>query len=578
MMKCRCRLFAGAVLAAIALMGSACAGDGSAAAPAAASQQPAPAAPAPESQAPVVPTPAPAATAPATDPAPSPVYGGTASFFVRSDPRGGLEPHLPGGRREVRATIGLALEPLAIWDTVDGQSCSLSLRPLLAESWNFLDPTTVEVKLRQGVRFQNVPPVNGREMVADDVVFSWRRMFDLGDQATLASSITSMEAVDKYTVRLKADKPIPLIAQQLFGWRSAVIIAKEAAGEGGGFDQRENIIGTGPFILTEYTPGVGYKAEKHTDYRVEGRPYLDGLRLPIIRDQATRIAAVQVGDLDFMEEVQLGEREGLIGHQAPVRFVECTGGSTHSIWMRHDLPPFDDVRVRRAMSMALNREAVVEGLLKGYGAVTGLAPPDIKGALKPQDFPTEVRQYLQHNPEGSRRLLAEAGYPDGLDVSAFGTLQHGGFRTLMYEALPGMVKEAGFNMVLDPRTRAEYSLGVNDRVWREAAVLSLGGFPLEDMVSMPHSQNVPNRNRGAINDPETDRLIDQMLSTVDPEERLKIVGQIQIRIVEQAHFVAFPSPIEFFAVSTRLQGNLRVNSQFTSNARGLAWQDVWVNN
>ena len=144
-----------------------------------------------------------------------PKYGGTLYMAVRADPRGGFEAHTPGGRREARQAIGAVYERVAAWDSLPGDACSQVLVPWAAESWEYTDPTTIDIKLRQGVKFHDIPPVNGRELVADDVVFSFKRMFERGLQVRTGEAISSIEAPDNYTVRIKTHEPFPLAAFRL---------------------------------------------------------------------------------------------------------------------------------------------------------------------------------------------------------------------------------------------------------------------------------------------------------------------------------------------------------------------------
>jgi peptide/nickel transport system substrate-binding protein len=450
---------------------------------------------------------------------------------------------------------------------------------MLAESWRFLDPTTVEIKLRQGVKFQNVPPVNGRELVADDVLFSWRRLLDRVP-LPVADAMTSMEALDRYTIQIKTKAPQPLlIPDGLFAFRGAAIVAREAADQEGRYDKRENIIGTGPFILTEYTPGVGHVAKRNPDYWVKGRPYLDGLRIPIMRDQSTRIAALLVGKLDFMEDIELNEREGLVGRKADVRLVDCDGSSTSAILVRNDLSPFSDVRVRRALSMALDREGLVTGLFQGKGSVIALAPGSVPGALKPGEVPPEVRKYLQYNPTEAKKLLAEAGYPNGLDVEILGTLERGTIVSNTLQALPGLLKPGGFNVKLKVVSLVGYNEGSINRNYGVAGLYTHSAIPIEtSFLANLHSKGARNINRVAANDPVLDKLIEQMLVTIDPAERLKVVHQIQIRIVDQMPLIVFPTGLDTYGASRRLQGDLRVNNYTINLHRNLLFQDIWVTN
>jgi peptide/nickel transport system substrate-binding protein len=569
------------IAAIMALAALACAGGGEVVkqqpqqpAPAA---QPQAAAPAPEPLAALAPAVAARSAAPAA-PAPStPQYGGSIIFSARGDPRGGFDPHLPGGRRETRQPIGLAYEMVGVWDTVPGEPCSVAIRPWLAESWRFVDGTTVEIKLRQGIKFQNKPPVNGREMVAEDVKYSYERLFLQGLQTTLGKNILSIDAPDKYTLRIKTRQPVPLIADELLSWREAPVLAKEAGGAAGKFDTKESFVGTGPFLHTEYTPGVGHVFKRNSDYWVKGRPYLDEVRVPIMRDESTKVAALQVGKLDFLEELSVAERARLTSRAIALRFIPCETGSPYALYLRNDITPFNDIRVRRAFSMAVDREAVLKGMLQGEGNQIGIAPFFVEGALKPDEFPAEVRKYLQYTPQEAKRLLAQAGYPNGLDLEVFVSFHLGTPFNEQAEAFPAMVRSGGFNVTLRVGDPVTYQDAANYGRYGVAGLLKGGGsFPIEVLVGSFYSKNDPARNRPALKDAEYDRLVEKLTTSFDPKERAELVKLMQVRLVDQANWISMPTFFNYHGISSRLQGELKVNEQTFRYHAGLMFRDIWV--
>jgi peptide/nickel transport system substrate-binding protein len=475
--------------------------------------------------------------------------------------------------------MGLAYETMAAYDTQPGSECAVELRPLLAEGWRFASPTTVELSIKKGVRFHNKPPVNGREAVAEDVVFSYRRLLDQGLQKLTGENIVSIEAVDRYTVRIRTKEPAPLITQELFARYEVLILAKEAGGPEGKFDTLKTVIGTGPFVLQSYTPGVNFVAVRNPDYRVAGRPYLDELRVPIMRDKNTRVAAFQVGKLDYLEDMESDEVEGLAARNPTIRFVPCENPSSYGLMLRNDIRPFNDVRVRRAISMAFDREGIVKGVFRGQGNVRGVAAHFAEGTLKPGDFPPETRKYLEYNPAEARRLLADAGYPTGLDLEIFGSLFHGSPFSQQVEILPAMLRPAGFNVRLVLGDITAYQAAVNSWNYGPAGVMMVSAFPLEELLPQFHSQQGPNNNRPALKDPALDALIGRMLSTVDAKERIQVMKQIQLRMVDQAYWVAYPTFYSYYGIRPRLKGNLRANALVGAGAeapRGMMFVDAWV--
>ncbi len=583
------RLLIGSLMALIALVAVACASGGvetAAQAPQqpASAAAPAPAAPAPDPAAPAMADSMSAATA--AQPAmgdgmmmDKPKYGGTLYMAVRADPRGGFEAHTPGGRREARQAIGAVYERVAAWDSVPGDPCSQVLVPWGAESWAYTDPTTIDIKLRQGVMFHDRPPVNGRELVADDVVFSFKRMFERGLQVRTGEAISSIEAPDKYTVRIKTHEPFPLLPSVFFGRYEAVFMAPEAEHSEDGYAGSDSMIGTGAFVHTQYTPGVGHKAVRNPDYWNEGLPYIDAFEQPIMRDRNVRIAALEVGRLDYVEEVSKSFKDRLEKTAPSIQSIPCVNANPHTIVMRNDIPPFNDVRLRRAISMGVDRDAFVKGLFKGEGAILGTTAPFIEGALTPEDFPPETRKYLEYNPTAAKALLAEAGFPDGLDVEIFVGLHYGSPFNEQIEGLPGMLRQIGVNATLKVASLAEYSEGVATWGYGPIGIIRSGvtsGPIIEFALGSYHSGEAPGTNRAAVKDPEYDALVEQMQAAIDPQVRLDLARQLQIRFVDNAYIVVLPAPLDFNSFSGRVKGRLRTNKETFSRQTGLMFSEVWL--
>ncbi|MEK7213976.1 MAG: ABC transporter substrate-binding protein, partial [Chloroflexota bacterium] len=405
-------------------------------------------------------------TAPAvTDEKPQP--GGIFKYYNRDDPQGGFEPHIPGGRRDARRLHGM-VDEYTVVAANETEYCQQILVPSLAEKWRFVNDTTLQLDIRKGVKFQNRPPVNGRELTAEDVVWSYKRLFDRGELKNMGKAITSMEATDKNTVVIKLQEAMPTIGYEFLSYRSAVIIPKEAGGASGDFSKPETLIGTGPFILKSYTPGVKAIYEKNPDYWKPGKPYVDGVEIAVMRDDATRAAALRTGQLDFLDEVTAGEKANFSQANPNLQWIKCEASSPYGIYMRNDKEPFNNVNVRRALSMSIDREAIVKGILKGEGNVSALSPFYVKGALKPADLPANIRNWVQYNPTEAKKLLAEAGYPNGLSLALEGTLAYGSPYNEMLQVLPVMMKTGGFDVSLKVVEQAEHqsthTVGVYDKL------------------------------------------------------------------------------------------------------------------
>jgi peptide/nickel transport system substrate-binding protein len=174
------------------------------------------------------------------------------------------------------------------------------IEPDLAERWEELDDTTYVFHLRQGVKWHNKPPVNGRELVADDVKFSFDRfMTEKGSpNRFLLDSVDRIEVVDRYTVRFLLKEPYVWFISVLAFPMSMWIIAPEVIQQYGDLKRPETAIGTGPFILERYEPNVKTIFKRNPDYYREGQPYVDGVEWLVINDESTGLAMYRTGQID----------------------------------------------------------------------------------------------------------------------------------------------------------------------------------------------------------------------------------------------------------------------------------------
>ena len=250
--------------------------------------------------------------------------------------------------------------------------------PMLAESWEQPDPETIVFHLRQGVRWHDIPPVNGREFVADDVVYTLRRHYGAGAgegspavQWGNINAITSVEARDRYTVVVKSPPNVDLLHDLLVGAHMQDIVAREAVEEFGTLDDWETQIGTGPWIAGESVQGSTYSWVRNPDYfgtdelfPAEGfqLPYADELTFFEIPELSTAIAALRSGQVakiggatDF-HEISLDQQKTLAAQEPDLLFAPVSSGGNGVMFPFNKEPWYPDIRVRQAMQKAINIE------------------------------------------------------------------------------------------------------------------------------------------------------------------------------------------------------------------------------
>ena len=292
----------------------------------------------------------------------------------------------------------------------------LSLKGDLAESWQGSpDQRVWTFKLRRGVKWQNVPPLKGRELVAADVKYCFEAYAKEGVQAFTFQEIEGMETPDTHTLRVHLKTPNALFPQNV-AEPVAIIFSREVLEEDG--DLKKRLIGTGPYVLKEHTRKVRIVLQRNPDYFDTGRPYVDEYVILSTPDAATRMAAFRTGQSDFLplqgpsevEAIRKTNPTAVVQAQTPA-LTPC------GLALAQDRPPFNDVRVRRALSMAIDRQKQVDTVFEGHGIVTAGVPwlyyQDAKPTAK------DLGPWWQYRPAEAKKLLAEAGHPNGFETTLF---------------------------------------------------------------------------------------------------------------------------------------------------------------
>ncbi len=335
---------------------------------------------------------------------------------------------------------------------------TMIVEPDLVERWEEPSDTRYIFHLRKGVHWHDKPPVGGREMVAEDVRYSIERF--LTEKGNLnrrfLEDITEAKVLDKYTVQVDLKQPNVWLLDYLAEACTLPIIPKEAVEKFGSLKKPEAVIGTGPWMLESYTPKVKALFQRHPKYFREGLPYLDEVHLLIIEESATAGAAYMAGQLDFAS----GFRHTIGGRafrsfreKHPDWYYKGFRPNTQSfLAIRTDQPPFNDQRVRQAISMAINRQANQSKWRRDNTTV----PAGLKDWHLPVDQLGEGAKYHAYNPEEAKRLLSEAGYPQGFETPV---LVHTGYHPLWadyIERVASWVSEVGIKMQIVDKEYGAY--------------------------------------------------------------------------------------------------------------------------
>jgi peptide/nickel transport system substrate-binding protein len=416
-------------------------------------------------------------------------------------------------------------------DEASGPS-DLTLKGDLAESWQASpDHRVWTFKLRQGVKWHNLPPVNGREFVAADVKYCFEQYAKEGVQAFNFQEIEGIETPDKYTVRLHLNAPNVLLAQNL-AEPIAVLFAREVLEQDG--DLKKRLIGTGPYMLKEHSRKVRVVLQRHPDYFDKDRPYIDEYTILSTPDAATRLAAFRSGQSDILWVATPSEVEA-VRRTNPTAIVQSYHNTLapFGLALAQDRPPFNDVRVRRAISMAIDRQKMVDTVFEGHG-IPGWGVPYIYYTDK-QPTLAQLGPWFQYRPAEAKKLLAEAGHAGGFSTTLF-----------YYEYFPQMTSEVQLvqqdlkkNLNVDVKiTKLDYTTYYGryvDNKWDGMSWGFQSGHAIgldERTYQYLHSKSPKNFFR--VNDPMIDEMVTRLRQTPDPAQQRALTRKVVDREFDQA--------------------------------------------
>ncbi len=424
----------------------------------------------------------------------------------------------------------------------DVQPGTFIVEPDLAERWEAPDDTTYIFHLRQGVKWHNKPPVNGRELVAEDVKFSFDRFLTVpgNPERQLLESVDRVEVVDRYTVKFLLKEPFVWLLDILANAMCMWIVAPEVAQKYGDFKKVETAIGTGPFLLESYEPNVKTIFKRNPDYFRQGLPYIDGVEWLVVQDESTGLAMYRTGQLDTGPggnwTVRQEDLEALKKSHPHLHYQDMLAINATTIWMRTDQPPFNDVRVRRAISQAVDRQALIEAVY-----LRGEPSPAIGRGLAQWSLPIDQlgagAKYYQYNPKDAKGLLAEAGYAKGLKTPL--TVSSGYGRDLIEatQLVQRYLKDVGIDVELKIQEYGAYQATTGQGKFEGMA---MGPFAVawegDSALYGPYMPDQP-RNRGHINDPKLTAMVQEQRRTKDPEARKQILVDFQRYAAEQQYYV-----------------------------------------
>ncbi len=393
--------------------------------------------------------------------------------------------------------------------------------PVLVESWKASsDLKTYTFTLRKGVKWHNIAPVNGRELTADDIVFSLNRYREK-DSIFYANyaQVSSIEATDSQTVVIKLNDPSAWAINDLFPTAEYIVPKELVVEEGGTIKQK--VIGTGPYVVKEYAFRRGATFVRNPNYwgkDAKGNimPYTDEITETFIADTATTSAAFRTGQLD----TGIGGTDNILkfGHTIPGLRIFFGGlPSGQGVTFNTTHAPWNDVRVRRALNLATDKEKYVS-FQQIPGTAWAVSGPLTWALVSDEPFTEEkLGPHWKYNPAEAKKLLIEAGFPDGKMKVATPVVAGSANYQLQLQTLQQIWKQAGIEVELQTMDIVSYSPYYYKRAHTDLTFTfqNTGDYSLNWFAQNKFATDAQ-QNSAYISDPEVQQVVKEVKVTTDP--------------------------------------------------------------
>ncbi|MBF9232425.1 ABC transporter substrate-binding protein [Microvirga alba] len=510
----------------------------------------------------------------------APAWAQSLRVALSSEPTA-IDPHY----HDLSPNNALALH---IFEGLTKQDEKQKLHPGLATSWENDGKNKWTFKLRQGVTFSN-----GKPFSADDVVFTFCRTLKnetaiAGSFADITGAFASVEAPDPQTIVITTKSPDPLLPNFLasVGILSSSIIphdklsfdvAKNCGVTGawpvvGDFNDGKLAIGTGPYKFKSYTRGSSIELERNASYWGQAEPW-ESVRFLPVPNAGPRLAGLLAGDYDVIENPAARDLGRLKDDK---RFGYVVTPSTRVIYFQLDVArepspfvkaengknPLKDERVRKALSLAIDRDAIVKRIMDGAAEPAyQFLPTGMFGTLPNPPA-------LRYDPAAAKKLLSEAGYPNGFQLTLATTNDRYINDSQITQAVAQYLTQVGIRAEVDAMTRAVYF----PRRSKKEFSVALGGWGstsgeassfLRQWPATPdEAQTIGGSNYGGYLDPDYDKLIRAAISTLDDAKRSELLQQAGAKVLESNAFI----PLHFESTVWAYKANLNYvgrSDQFT---------------
>ncbi|MCL0029268.1 ABC transporter substrate-binding protein [Dehalococcoidia bacterium] len=425
----------------------------------------------------------------------------------------------------------------------------------LAKSWEIPDDKTFVFNIREGVNWHDKAPMNGRELTAKDIEFNLHRYLAMGsgfdevcNEVGRFGEIPweSIEATDNNTVVLKLKAPhLWALTEIFFNQGSGWMYPPEVIEQHGDVQDWKNLVGTGPFALTEYVEGSSITWEKNPNYWKNDEkypdnqlPYVDNIRLLILPETATRVAAMRSGKVDFLyDSIPLDTAKSLAKTNPEIVQHTYRGRSNSTLFVNQEKDFFSDINVRHALQMAIDLQTINNMIYGGLGNWEPTGMSSVPGWTTPfAEWPEELRKFHSYDPAGAEALLDSAGYPrgdDGVRIKLKMQAVDVDFIVDYYQIVAQYWDRVGIEIELERVALAEYYPTVMNTKTFNFAFVESGGTYFEDhLVTRFWSKREGGTLAHKMNDAKYDRIIDDLLAASKLKDYMALVKEADWHVIE----------------------------------------------
>ncbi len=495
----------------------------------------------------------------------TPKAGGVLTFCTSGDPPN-FDP-FSNNSSFVLHVVGACYNSLLMMDPDDPTKIT---GDLVTDWTQSEDGLTYTFKLVQNAKFHDGVPLTAADVKHTFDIVRAPPEGVVSSRKALLSAISSIDVVDDYTVSFVLSRPSPgLIASLATGW---FVVAPKHILEVKG-TMAADVIGSGPFKFKEFIPGTSYEMERNADYHIPERPFLDGLKYYIVPDAGTRLAYLKTGQIDLYDGISGKDARAVTADVPDAVKVHSTNSYIGDPFtMNAARAPFDNVNVRKALALAVDHAEALRVLMQGDGVVGGHLVPGAwgMGAEELAKMPGYGADVAANRAE-ARKLLAEAGFPDGFETTltarkAAGTHED---RALF---LADQFAKIGVKATLNVQEFAVYFETMNARQFDIATnvVSALTDDP--DFLIGPFHTTDGALNYSGVSVPEVDDLFLQQTQETDPARRLELARALELASMNAFGTVVLYFKGKFVVTSARVQGYV-MHPEPDNNRR---YQNVWL--